>query len=61
MLDYQGEELPKMLIPMNRFGLAISNTKTKLRSISHTLTSEIRERFHKDDLLEEMGIVNPLF
>jgi len=50
-------------VPMKhvRFEIILQESRIKLRSIAYILTREIRERFHRDDLLEAMAIVNPKF
>ncbi|KAH7314796.1 hypothetical protein KP509_21G020700 [Ceratopteris richardii] len=42
------------------FAILVDSLKQGLRSICNKLTSEIRERFPRDELLEAMAIVHPL-
>ncbi|KAH7405300.1 hypothetical protein KP509_15G064700 [Ceratopteris richardii] len=43
------------------FAILVDSVKQGLRSICNKLTSEIRERFPRDELLEAMAIVHPLY
>ncbi|KAH7287328.1 hypothetical protein KP509_32G050200 [Ceratopteris richardii] len=43
------------------FPILVDSVKQGLRSICNKLTSEIRERFPRDELLEAMAIVHPLY
>ncbi|KAH7415371.1 hypothetical protein KP509_14G039800 [Ceratopteris richardii] len=43
------------------FAILVDSVKQGLRSICNKLTSEIRERFPQDELLEAMAIVHPLY
>lgn len=57
-VEIESKQVPITLV---RFERILLESKTKLRRISDTLTKEIRERFHRDDLLEAMAVVNPNF
>lgn len=57
-VEIKFEQVP--MIPV-KFERILQELKIKLRSIAITLINKIRERFHKDDLIEAMAIVNPNF
>ncbi|KAH9295869.1 hypothetical protein KI387_039457, partial [Taxus chinensis] len=52
------EDVP---VTCNLFESVIVETRIKLKKISESLSSEIRERFSKDKILEAMGVMNPNF
>ncbi|KAH9296664.1 hypothetical protein KI387_044244 [Taxus chinensis] len=59
--DITGSEREDVPVTRNLFESVIVETRIKLKQISETLSSEIRERFCKDKILEEMGVMNPNF
>ncbi|KAH9298549.1 hypothetical protein KI387_030231 [Taxus chinensis] len=59
--DITGSEREDVPVTRNLFDSGIVETRIKLKQISETLSSEIRERFCKDKILEAMGVMNPNF
>jgi len=54
-------EFDQVLVTPIKFERILQESRIKLRNNSDTLIKEIRERFHRDDFLEIMAMVNLSF
>ena len=61
ILQKHGRTIKEKPVTRDEFQVVIQEVKSNLTNVARVLTTEIRERFPRDELLEAMSIVYPQF